>query len=135
MSVKQKLNFSSGALFHMKSRVCLKYFVNDCRSQAERANWIMVWVLPWCNSSIADRIVLGITMVRLTKNSFFWKHSFRIALISIMVSSKTLSSKAKLVMIIMIIITIIIMIEINNNNINNNGKNKSFYNKNKNNNN
>ena len=27
---KQKLNFSRSALFHMKTRVCLKYFVNDC---------------------------------------------------------------------------------------------------------
>ena len=28
---KQKLNFSRTTLFHMKARVCLKYFVNDCR--------------------------------------------------------------------------------------------------------
>ena len=27
---KQKLNFSRRALFHMKTRVSLKYFVNDC---------------------------------------------------------------------------------------------------------
>ena len=27
---KQKLNFSRSALFHMKTRVSLKYFVNDC---------------------------------------------------------------------------------------------------------
>ena len=27
---KQKSNFSGSALFHMKNRVCLKYFVNDC---------------------------------------------------------------------------------------------------------
>ena len=27
---KQKLNFSRSALFHMKTRVNLKYFVNDC---------------------------------------------------------------------------------------------------------
>ena len=27
---KQKLNFSRRALFHMKTRVCLKYFVHDC---------------------------------------------------------------------------------------------------------
>ena len=27
---KQKLNFSRGALFHMKTRVRLKYFVGDC---------------------------------------------------------------------------------------------------------
>ena len=27
---KLKLNFSRIALFHMKTRVCLKYFVNDC---------------------------------------------------------------------------------------------------------
>ena len=27
---KQKLNFSHSALFHMKTRVSLKYFVNDC---------------------------------------------------------------------------------------------------------
>ena len=26
---KQKLNFSRSELFHMKTRVCLKYFVND----------------------------------------------------------------------------------------------------------
>ena len=26
---KQKLNFSCNALFHMKTRVCLKYFAND----------------------------------------------------------------------------------------------------------
>ena len=27
---KQKFNFSRSALFHMKTRVYLKYFVNDC---------------------------------------------------------------------------------------------------------
>ena len=27
---KSKLNFSSSAIFHMKTRVSLKYFVNDC---------------------------------------------------------------------------------------------------------
>ena len=26
------LNFSSSVLFHMKTRVCLKYFVNDCKN-------------------------------------------------------------------------------------------------------
>ena len=29
---KRKLNFSRGALFHMKTRVNLKYFVRDCSS-------------------------------------------------------------------------------------------------------
>ena len=29
---KQKLNCSPRALFHMKTRVCLKYFLNDCRN-------------------------------------------------------------------------------------------------------
>ena len=28
--LKNKLNFSHSALFHMKTRVCLKYVVNDC---------------------------------------------------------------------------------------------------------
>ena len=28
---KQKLNFSCSALFYMKTRVCLKYFVLDCK--------------------------------------------------------------------------------------------------------
>ena len=28
---KQKWNFSSSALFYMRTRVGLKYFVNDCR--------------------------------------------------------------------------------------------------------
>ena len=28
--IQQKLNFSRSALFHMKTRVSLKYFVNDC---------------------------------------------------------------------------------------------------------
>ena len=27
---EQKLKASHSALFHMKARVCLKYFVNDC---------------------------------------------------------------------------------------------------------
>ena len=31
ISEKYKLDFSRSALFHMKTRVCLKYFVNDCR--------------------------------------------------------------------------------------------------------
>ena len=31
-SLKQKLNFSRNALFHMKTRVSVKYFVNSCRS-------------------------------------------------------------------------------------------------------
>ena len=30
-SKKQRLNFSRGVLFHTKTRVCLKYFVADCR--------------------------------------------------------------------------------------------------------
>ena len=30
---KQKLNISRSALFYMKTRVCLKYFVNDGRSE------------------------------------------------------------------------------------------------------
>ena len=34
---KQNLNLSHSALFHMKSRVHLKYFVNDCRLN-----------IPWC---------------------------------------------------------------------------------------
>ena len=29
--LKNKLNFSDDKLFHMKTRVSLKYFVNDCR--------------------------------------------------------------------------------------------------------
>ena len=28
---KQQLNFSRSTVFHMKTRVCLKYFVKDCR--------------------------------------------------------------------------------------------------------
>ena len=32
---KQKLNFFHSALFHLKTRVSLKYFVNDCRSVIE----------------------------------------------------------------------------------------------------
>ena len=28
---KEKLNFSRSALFHMKTRVSIRYFVNDCR--------------------------------------------------------------------------------------------------------
>ena len=27
---KQKVNFSGSALFHLKARACVKYFVNDC---------------------------------------------------------------------------------------------------------
>ena len=27
---KQKINFSHSPLFHMKTKICLKYFVNDC---------------------------------------------------------------------------------------------------------
>ena len=33
---KQKLNFSRIVLFHMKNRVCLKYFLNDCGSTKRR---------------------------------------------------------------------------------------------------
>ena len=29
---KKKLNFSRSALFHIKTRVSLKYFVNGCRN-------------------------------------------------------------------------------------------------------
>ena len=28
---KKKLNFACSALFHIKTKVCLKYFVNGCR--------------------------------------------------------------------------------------------------------
>ena len=31
---KQKLNFSRSALFHMKTGVSLKYFVNDCKMRS-----------------------------------------------------------------------------------------------------
>ena len=31
ISQKQKLNFSRSVPFHMKARICLKYFENDCR--------------------------------------------------------------------------------------------------------
>ena len=34
-SEKKKLNFSLSALFHMKTRVCLKYFVRDCSLNRE----------------------------------------------------------------------------------------------------
>ena len=33
-SKKQNLNLSYSALFHVKTTVCLKYFVNDCTLQA-----------------------------------------------------------------------------------------------------
>ena len=37
---KQVLNFSHGVLFHMKTRVSLKYFVNDCLwKQMFASNW------------------------------------------------------------------------------------------------
>ena len=29
------MNFSRSALFHMKTRVCLKYFVNGCRKGSQ----------------------------------------------------------------------------------------------------
>ena len=32
---KQKFNFSCRALFHMKTTVCIKHFVNDCRIALE----------------------------------------------------------------------------------------------------
>ena len=35
---KQKLNFSRSALFHMKTRVFLKYFVRGCRSKHNSTN-------------------------------------------------------------------------------------------------
>ena len=31
-SKEKKLNFSRSTLFHMKTRLCLKYFVHDCSS-------------------------------------------------------------------------------------------------------
>ena len=34
---KQKLNFFRSALLHLKTRVCLKYFVHDCRHSMLRA--------------------------------------------------------------------------------------------------
>ena len=37
---KQKLHFSRSALIHMKTRVSLKYLVNDCRSSDERRRHI-----------------------------------------------------------------------------------------------
>ena len=37
-SEKQKLNFSPKALFQMKTRVCLKYFVHDCLFQQSFAS-------------------------------------------------------------------------------------------------
>ena len=43
---KQKLNFSCSALFHMKTRVSLKYFVNDCgffKKENKRACCILIF--------------------------------------------------------------------------------------------
>ena len=42
---KQKLNFSRSALFHMKTRNCLKHFVHDCRSRIPDA-WSVVITCP-----------------------------------------------------------------------------------------
>ena len=54
---KQKLNFSCSVLFHMKTRVSLKYFVNDCvwkplfdsNSTQTRSKLISMTILvtPW----------------------------------------------------------------------------------------
>ena len=40
---KQKLNFCS-ALFHMKSKACLKYFVSDCSSFHAFVFWVFVYM-------------------------------------------------------------------------------------------
>ena len=41
---KQKLNFSRSALFHMKSRACLKCFVSDCSSFHVFVVWVFVYM-------------------------------------------------------------------------------------------
>ena len=43
---KWKLNFSCSVLLYMKTRVCIKYFVHDCRSKLVRTFQIIEANLP-----------------------------------------------------------------------------------------
>ena len=42
ISWKQKLNFSHTTLFYMQSKICLKYFVNDCWLRAEKRTSLII---------------------------------------------------------------------------------------------
>ena len=42
ISWKQKLNFSHTTLFYMQSKICLKYFVNDCWLRAKKRTSLMI---------------------------------------------------------------------------------------------
>ena len=55
---KQKLNFSRSALFQMKTRVSLKYFVNDCRFNKDR-------------EAFKKLRNLRVSLLRLNKNDYF----------------------------------------------------------------
>ena len=55
---KPKLNLSCSALFHMKSRVSLKYLVNDCRSAIRSANHYTMFTQPWLVLGLALRFQL-----------------------------------------------------------------------------
>ena len=43
MTEKWKLKFSGISLFHMKTRVCLIYFVNDCRPLLKKTSTNMIY--------------------------------------------------------------------------------------------
>ena len=43
MAKKWKLELSGISLFHMKTRVCLIYFVNDCRTLLKKTSTNMIY--------------------------------------------------------------------------------------------
>ena len=56
MAEKWKLKLSGILLFHMKTRVCLIYSVNDCRTLSKKTltNMIYTWYVLGGNKNIKD---------------------------------------------------------------------------------
>ena len=69
----QKLNFSRSALFHMKTRVCLKYFVNDRSYLEPRMSFVFNCLSLLCNLNI---ICVTHVLIVCTRMSFVMYNSY-----------------------------------------------------------
>ena len=61
LAEKQKLKFSRSTLFHMKTRVCLKFFVNNCSLESVLCTGITVAVFSIEGKTAEKKEMLNIS--------------------------------------------------------------------------
>ena len=78
-SLKIEIKFSSSALFHMKTRVFLKYFVRGCRYELAAKSLSLNKPFNVCRIvfSATSTVFTICTIAILTKTNNFTSHSFR----------------------------------------------------------